>query len=72
MIPFAQFKQELGVEVINFSKSSKTGREFTTVNGVNIIISSKFDDKKPAFVFYNEEKKFNVVCNSTLVAGRAM
>ena len=72
MITFDQFKQELGVKIINFQKSSKTGREYTTVEGKNIIISSKLDDKKPLFIFFNEAKNFYVVCNSTVVAGRSL
>ena len=67
-----QFKQELGVTVIKFMKSAKTGREFTTIGEKNIILSSKVDKTKPLFAFYNEDKKFYVVCNSTLVAGSSL
>lgn len=72
MKPLAQFKQELGVEAINFMKSAKTGREFTTIGDKNIILSSKVDKAKPLFVFFNETKNFFVVCNSTLVAGSSI
>lgn len=72
MVTLDNFKSELGVKVINFQKSAKTGREFTTVAGKNIIIAKNFEATKPAFVFFNEEKNVHVVCNSTLVAGRSL
>ena len=69
MKTIAQFKADLGVETINFMKSAKTGREFTTIGDKNIILSSKVDKSKPLFAFYNETKNFYVVCNSSLVVG---
>ena len=69
MKTLAQFKAELGVAELTFSKSVKTGRMFTTVGVTEIIVATNFDSKKPAYVFYNADKGFNVVCNSGLVEG---
>ena len=69
MKTLAEFKKELGVTEIVFSKSPKTGRMFTTVGVTEIIVATNFDAKKPAYVLYNADKGFNVVCNSSLVEG---
>lgn len=78
MIPYNQFKESLGVKSIVFSKSLKTGREFTTINTLStggvrvkteISLSPKLDKTKPLFVTFIEEhegKTYNmyVVCNA--------
>lgn len=82
MKPLTQFKQELGIAQINFSKSVKTGRQFATVskltdNGVkvdyNIVVSKSFDKAKPAYVTYVSEfegvkRDLHVICNAQGIA----
>lgn len=64
MKTFKQFKQELGVETIQFLKSKETGRQFATIKDTKIIVASNLNPKEALFVNFNEELGINVLINA--------
>lgn len=71
-----QFKLEKGITEINMMKTAK-GREFAKIGDMTIIVATKFDDSKPAYVVeVSEDKDGNAlenvfaICNSTVTKGR--
>lgn len=82
MITLDQFKSEFGVARLEFQKSVKTGRQFTTVsqlsaNGIrvktDVIVALSIDPKLPKYVTFMEDKGLYVVCNAKgVTAGDVM
>lgn len=69
MKPINQFKQELGVETLQFNKSIKNGRQFATFKdklGVeqSVIIATNLDKAKPIYASFNADKGVFVLCNA--------
>ena len=81
-----QFKLENGIKEINMMKTAK-GREFANiaikdsdgkiVKEITVVVATKFDDSKPAYVVeVTEDKNHNAlenvfaICNSTVTKGR--
>lgn len=73
MISLAQFKTELGIVELQFQKSVRTQRQFTSVNkltanGVkvkyDVVVSPKLDSTKPKYVTFVEDKNLYVICNA--------
>lgn len=71
-----QFKQEKGIVKIEMMKTAK-GREFAKIGDMTIIVASKFDDSKDAYVVeVSKDKDGNAlenvfaICNSTVTKGR--
>jgi len=73
MTTLEQFKAEFGIVRLEFQRSVKTKRQFTTVsqlsaNGIrvktDVIVAKTIDPKLPKYVAYVEEKNLYVVCNA--------